>query len=203
MLILFQSFLGILLLNPHFFFHHIVVQVHASIWHFENSSPLLWNPRYSEKGDLPECFASTFILLCHFHMNLNMQNSWPNWLPTYCWQFSTGNHLHVKWSITQGDLISSNSNFFTLCLPWSISIARLFFKVSISILCVLIWPSHLFHTVCFKSSKRQSYDPSGKLQSCTLLGWFQSPNHFLTPPLWVIVCKSGNSDQSGPLFSKL
>ena len=56
--------------RPRFFFHHIVAQVRASIWHFENSSPLLWNPRYSEKGDLPEHFASTFLLLCHFHHDL-------------------------------------------------------------------------------------------------------------------------------------
>ena len=29
-------------------------------------------------------------------MNLNIQNSWSHWLSTYCWQFSTGNHM--KWS---------------------------------------------------------------------------------------------------------
>ena len=39
-----------------------------------------------------------FLLLCHFHINLNMQNWWPPWSSTYYWQFSTGNHLHVKWS---------------------------------------------------------------------------------------------------------
>ena len=81
MLILFRFFLGILLLNPRFFFHHIVAQVCPSIWHFENSSPWLWSPRNSEKGNLPDPFkfVRTFLLLCHFHMNLNMQNSWPRW----------------------------------------------------------------------------------------------------------------------------
>ena len=39
-----------------------------------------------------------FVLLSHFHMNLkilDMQNVWPNWLSTCCWQFSTGNHQYV------------------------------------------------------------------------------------------------------------
>ena len=76
--------------RPRFFFHHIVAQVRASIWHFENSSPLLWNPRYSEKGDLPEHFASTFSLLCHFHHDLtdfHLTASVGNFLPaiTFMW----------------------------------------------------------------------------------------------------------------------
>ena len=54
------------------------------------------NRRYSEKDDLPEHLREFFLLLCHFHMNLNIQNSWPSWLSTYHWQFSTGNHFHVK-----------------------------------------------------------------------------------------------------------
>ena len=50
-------------LDPSFpqVYHHIVPQVRQSIWHFENSSKLLWNPRYFEKIDLPEHFASTFF----------------------------------------------------------------------------------------------------------------------------------------------
>ena len=63
MLIPFQSFVGFLLLDLCFFFHHIVPQVRLSIWHFQNSSPLLLNLRYTEKGDLPEHFASTFSLV--------------------------------------------------------------------------------------------------------------------------------------------
>ena len=42
---------------------------------FKNSSASLWNPRNSGKGDWPEPFASAFLLLCDFHMNLNSQNS--------------------------------------------------------------------------------------------------------------------------------
>ena len=38
-----------------------------------------------------------FLLLCHFHLNMNIQNSWSNWVSTYHWQFSTCNHFHVKW----------------------------------------------------------------------------------------------------------
>ena len=30
-------------------FSIMILQVHTSIWHLENSSPLLWNPRYSWK----------------------------------------------------------------------------------------------------------------------------------------------------------
>ena len=33
------------------------------------------------------------LLLCHFHMNLNIQSSWFNWVSTYNWQFSTCNHF--------------------------------------------------------------------------------------------------------------
>ena len=40
---------------------------------------------------------------------------------------------------SQGDLNSSNSNYFLICSPLSISIAQFIFEVSISILCVLIW----------------------------------------------------------------
>ena len=40
----------------------------------------------------------TFSLVIHFHINLNIQNSWPHWLSTYRWQFCTSNHFHVKWS---------------------------------------------------------------------------------------------------------
>ena len=98
MLILFRFFLGILLLNPRFFFHHIVAQVCPSIWHFENSSLLLWNQRYSEKGNLLDPFVHTFSFAMPFNMNLNIQNSWPHWSSTFRSQFSTGNHFHVKWS---------------------------------------------------------------------------------------------------------
>ena len=34
------------------------------------------------------------LLLCHFHMNINIQNSWPHWSSTYCWQFSKGSRFH-------------------------------------------------------------------------------------------------------------
>ena len=88
--------LGMLILfDPLFFFHHIVPQFFPSIWHFENSSSLLWNPRYSDKGDLPEHFA-LFLLFCHFHMNLNIQNSWTHCSSTYLWQFSIGNCFYGK-----------------------------------------------------------------------------------------------------------
>ena len=42
---------------------------------------------------------------------------------------------------SQGD-INSNSNYFPMYARCSISIARLFFEVSTSIFCMLIWPRH-------------------------------------------------------------
>ena len=63
--------------------------------------------------------------------------------------------------------------------------------------CKFGWANY-FILFVFESSKRPSYDASWKLQSCALLGWFQSSNHFSTPPDWVLVCKSGHSDRSGP-----
>ena len=98
---------------------------------------------------------------------------------------------------SHGDLNSSNSNYFPLCPPWWISIARLFLdsEVSTSIFCVLIWPRLSFHTVFFKSSLRPSYDPSWKLQCCALPGLFQSSNRFSKPPPRVLVSESGHSNR--------
>ena len=57
---LFESSLGVLPLDPLVFFHYLDPHVCPRIWHIENSRPSLWNPRYSEKGDLPQRFAGTF-----------------------------------------------------------------------------------------------------------------------------------------------
>ena len=40
-----------------------------------NSSQLLWNQRYSEKGNLPDPFKHTFSFDMPFYMNLSRQNS--------------------------------------------------------------------------------------------------------------------------------
>ena len=54
-----------------------------------------------------------FLLLCNFHKNLNIQNSWPHWFSNYSLQFSTGNHF--IWS-------DQNPNFgiFVVSVIWSI-----------------------------------------------------------------------------------
>ena len=44
----------------------------------------------------PSVSQALCILLCHFHMNLIKQNSWPNWSSTNLWQFSTCNRFHGK-----------------------------------------------------------------------------------------------------------
>ena len=106
--------------DPSFFFHHFVPHICISIWHFENYRALFWNQGYSEKGDLPEHFASTISLVMPFS-----QNSWPYRSSTY----------REVINESQGDLNSSKSNYFPLCPPWSISNTRLFFEVSSSIFC--------------------------------------------------------------------
>ena len=81
----------------------------------------LWNQGYSEKNDLPEPFARTFSLVMQFSHESEHANSWPHWLSTYCWQFLTCNHLHVK---------RSTNPRVTSILPTAIIslIARLFFE---------------------------------------------------------------------------
>ena len=49
---------------------------------------------------------------------------------------------------SQGDLNSSNSNYFPYC--------AIIFRVSTSIFCVLIWPSQSFHTVCYRIGTRDT-----------------------------------------------
>ena len=50
---------------------------------------------------------------------------------------------------SQGDLNSSNKNYFPLCLPWQTSTAQLLFEDSTSIFSMQIWSHQSFHTVCF------------------------------------------------------
>ena len=127
------------------FFHHLVPHICPSIRHIENYRALLWNQGYSEKGDLPEHFASTFLLLCHFHMNLKYKT-----LPLAVFYRQSLSCEVIDESQGDRDLNSSNSNYFPLCPPLSISKALLFFEVSTSIFCVLIWQSQSFHTICFR-----------------------------------------------------
>ena len=95
-------------------------------------------------------FCKNFLLLCNFHMNhLNIRNSWPNWLSTYSWQFSTDNHFHVKWSTNPRVTSILPTAIISLCAltchctPWSISIALLSLEISTLIFCVLIWPQQI------------------------------------------------------------
>ena len=67
----FEFFLGILPLNPRFFFHHLVPHVCPSIWHIENSRASLWNQR-KRKVICLSISQALFLLLYHFHMNMNI-----------------------------------------------------------------------------------------------------------------------------------
>ena len=150
MLILFESFLGILDLDHHIFFHHIVPQIRPSIWHFENSSPLLWNPKYFEKSDLPEHFASTFSFVMPFShesehtklmtsliINLSLAVFYRQLLP---WEGLNKPRV---------DPDSSSRGHFTPCPPWPVSSAWLFCEASSTIFQVLLRPRQSLWTVCF------------------------------------------------------
>ena len=128
-LILFESFLGILLLDPAFssnillnkfvqVFDTLKIPVHCfGTW---DTLKIVICPIISQ---------ALFLLLCNFHMNLNMQNSWPNQLSTYCRQFSTGNHLHVKWSTNPRVTSILPAAIFSLCaLPGQFQLCYYFSK---------------------------------------------------------------------------
>ena len=85
---------------------------------------------------------------------------------------------------SQGDLNSSNSKYFPLCPPSSISIALLLFEVSTSILCVLISQSPSLNPICFRSFAAPVawFCLEIAVLQCTLPSWFQSSNHFSKPP---------------------
>ena len=138
-------------LSTRFFFHHLVPHVCPSIWHIENSKVSLWNPRYSEKINCLSISQALFLLLCHFHMNLNTQTHDLLIFNLPLAAFYRQSLSREVINKSQGDLNSSNSRYFPLCPLWSISIVlfKLFFEGSISVFCVLIRPSQSLHAVCF------------------------------------------------------
>ena len=72
------------------------------------------------------------FLLCHFHVILNMPNSWPHWLSTY-WELSTAydsNFPSERINKSQGDLDFSSINYFTLCTPRPHSSSSYFVRIS-------------------------------------------------------------------------
>ena len=122
-------------------------------------------------------FASNFSLVMPFSHESErktepMKLIFTDYQLTIC-SFIPAITLYEVINKSQGDLNSSNSNYFPLCLPLSISIALL-----LSIFCVLVWPRQSLHTFC------------------ALAGWCKSSNHFSMPPPRVLVCESGHSDRS-------
>ena len=142
--------------RPRFFFHHIVAQVRASIWHFENSSPLLWNPRYSEKGDLPEHFASTFSFVMPFsheseHAKLMTLLIINLLLAVFYWQ-SPSREVIDK---SQGDLNSSSSSFSLCALPGRFQLRDFFSKFPFRFSVCLFGRANYFILFVIESSKRR------------------------------------------------
>ena len=112
-------------------------------------------------------------------MNLSIQNSWHHWLSTYHWQFSTGNHFHVKQSTNPRVTSILPTATFSLCaLPDQFQMRDYFFEVLPQFSVCLFGCANHFTPFVFEFSLLQSYDPSWKLQFCTLRGssvGFNSP----------------------------
>ena len=124
MLILFKSFLGILPLNPFFFFHHLIPHVIPRIWqwnqHIENSRASLWNPENSEFWVWKRLFAWA---LSKFFFSLYTIFTWIWTCKTHdltVYPLAVVYLQSLSWKVinkSQVDFISSNSNHFRLCPP--------------------------------------------------------------------------------------
>ena len=114
--------------------------------------------------------------------------------------------LHVKWSTNpRMTSILATAIIFPWALPGWFQSRDYFLKleVSTSIFCVLFWPRQSFHTVCFLIFASPTVWSILGIAVLPPPGWFQSSNRFSKPRPRVLVCESGLSDRSGPLFSKL
>ena len=87
MLILFESFLGILPLDSLFSFHHLVPRDCPRIWHIKNSTVSLWNPRYSERWffcilqALSVNFYLVMMRFSHESEHTKLMTSLIRWIP--------------------------------------------------------------------------------------------------------------------------
>ena len=157
MLILFKSFLlqsaswfRILLLDPSFSFHHIVAQVHASIWHFENSSLLLWDTLKKVICLIRSYDVPTFSFVMPFshqseHTKLLTSLIINLWMAVFYEQLLPWEGLNKP----QGDPDSSSSGHFSLCPLRPVSSASFVCKAFSSIFFVVLRPRQSLWTVCF------------------------------------------------------
>ena len=99
-----------------------------------------------------------FLLLCHSHMNLNVQDTWPPWSSTFKFSLAVFYLQSLPWEGLNkpwGDPDSSISCHFSLfqCPPLPVSSASKSFicEASSSIFCVLLRPGprQSLLTVCF------------------------------------------------------
>ena len=134
----FESFRGILPLNPRFFLPSscsTCLSKHLTRWKFQN---IALEPEILWKRLFAWAFREHFFS-CYAYFT---------WIWTYKthdltdYQLTVGSFYWKSCEViykSQSDLNSSNSKYFpALCPPWPISVVLLFFKVSISIFCVLI-----------------------------------------------------------------
>ena len=150
MLILFKSFVGILPLNHSLFMILFHVFVHAfgtlKIPEYRFSTR-----DYLKKVTYLSILQGLFLRLCNFHMNQTTQNSWPHWLSTYHWQFSTCNHFHVKWSTNPRVTSILPTAIISLCALAGWYQSRDYFQsFHLDFLCANL-ATPITHTACFQN----------------------------------------------------
>ena len=137
--------------QPPHFFQHIVAQVRPSIWHFENSGPLLRNPRYSERGNSPNpferMFSSVMPFLHEFEHTKLMTSLIINLSLAVFYRQSL---LWEGLNKPQGDPDSSSSSHYILCPPWPVSSAWFFCEASSSNFRGRLRPRQSLRTICFR-----------------------------------------------------
>ena len=162
MLILFESFLGILPPAPLFLpsfcatclsIRHIEIPEHC-IGNPSLSPEILWKRwfAWAFRRDFFSCIAIIFTWIWTHSMSL-MTSLIFNLPLAVFYRQSLSCEVIDK---SKGDLNSSNRNYFPLTVPWAAVISRsiliewLFFEVSTTIFCMLIWPRQSLHTVFFR-----------------------------------------------------
>ena len=186
--ILFESFFGIPLPDPRFFFHRIVFACFPCIWHVEISSASIWLPRYYQK------FAWTFRKLFFSGYAIF------KWMWTYKTQDSSDPTAH---QLIVGNFFTCNSMGRAKQIPRR----PVFFEQRLlhfvpspaGFICLFllkIGHANLSEPFVFELLICPPHGPSSILPSCTLPGRLHSPNSFAKPPPRFSVCDSGRANCS-------
>ena len=128
-----------------FFNNHLAPHAYSCIWFIENSRASLLKLGYSEKGpgDLPEHFARIFSLVVQFSQQSERTKLMTCGIGLTDFQITVCSFLQAitfMWSCrnSNGDLISSSSNYFSLCLHTQCE-SQVYFNCTI-----IFWSFHLY-----------------------------------------------------------